>query len=696
MKDAREPEAGRQRRGRWIRLARKELRETLRDRRTIVTLVLMPILVYPLLSLSFNRFLVPLAPGSDEAIIVGVVPGRAVNMVDRLLSDGGRIARLLRENDAAATELESRIRLQGVTNAARAVEQYRVAVAIEVENFQSSPTTRLVLRYRKGQPLSLTVLRFIERRLQRLNENALKRQLSRLGKTAWQPLAMKPIGIEPPRSTTQSLGMLLPLVLILMTITGAVYPAIDLTAGERERATLETLIAAPMPRHQLLLAKYVAVLTVALLTAVVNLTAMIVTLMVSGLGGLLFGDQVPSLATVGMIFGLTILFATFFSAVLLAITSFARSFKEAQAYLIPLMLLAISPGILSMMPDLELHGALIVIPLVNIVLLARDLLQGAASWDMTMIVVASTATYAVLAIAVAARVFGTDVVGQAAEGSWGEWFGRPRMAARFPTSNQVAAGLALAFILFFVLGRLAALADVDLASRLRLNVLVSVVVFAMMPACLAGWQRIRWRTTFALSMPSPAVWPAVVVLAVALWPMAHELVLLGQWLAPLDNRLVAQVHAYVNELNRVPLAWVLLTLAIVPAVVEEWFFRGFVMSGLDIERRPRHAVLWSALAFGVFHVLTPSMLLPERFLGTTFLGMVLAWIRWRSASLWPGMFVHIGHNSLLLIAVRHREYLERFVAEPGQVDLPHLKWPWIVASLAVSCTALAWIGRRRG
>ena len=80
-----------------------------------------------------------------------------------------------------------------------------------------------------------------------------------------------------------SLATLVPLVLILMTITGAVYPAIDLTAGERERGTLETLIAAPISRMALLFAKYVAVLTVAVLTALVNLVAMTVTIVSSSL-----------------------------------------------------------------------------------------------------------------------------------------------------------------------------------------------------------------------------------------------------------------------------------------------------------------------------------------------------------------------------------------------------------------------------
>jgi sodium transport system permease protein len=108
------------------------------------------------------------------------------------------------------------------------------------------------------------------------------------------------------------------MILILMTITGAVYPAIDLTAGERERGTLETLMAAPVPRLELLAAKYVAVLTVALLTAGANLLAMTVTLFSSGLGELVFGEAGLSPLVMVQVLGLLVLFAAFFSAILLA------------------------------------------------------------------------------------------------------------------------------------------------------------------------------------------------------------------------------------------------------------------------------------------------------------------------------------------------------------------------------------------
>ena len=120
-------------------------------------------------------------------------------------------------------------------------------------------------------------------RLNAVNAAALDAQLKQLGVTAVLEAPTTRRAIEFTGAPIFSLAALIPLVLVLMTVTGAVYPAIDLTAGERERGTLEMLIAAPVPRLGLLLAKYAAVLTVALLTALVNLAAMTITVHSTGL-----------------------------------------------------------------------------------------------------------------------------------------------------------------------------------------------------------------------------------------------------------------------------------------------------------------------------------------------------------------------------------------------------------------------------
>jgi sodium transport system permease protein len=238
------------------------------------------------------------------------------------------------------------------------------------------------------------------------------------------PVRVLPTALSSPNEKEFSLlGTLLPLVLVLMTITGAVYPAIDLTAGERERGTLEILMAAPVPRFSLLLAKYVVVLTVAMLTALVNLGSMTATLLLVGLGPSLFGSGAGFLLVLLEVLGLLLLLAAFFAAVLLALTSVARSFKEAQAYLIPLMLVALTPGLLSLLPGLKLEGIYLFVPLLNIVLLARDLLEGSAQPLAASIVIGVTAVYAAAALALAARIFGSSAVA-GSEGTFFERLGR--------------------------------------------------------------------------------------------------------------------------------------------------------------------------------------------------------------------------------------------------------------------------------
>src|SRR5262249_46219961 len=154
---------------------------------------------------------------------------------------------------------------------------------------------------------------------------------------------------------------------------------------------------------------------VALLTAAANLLTMTITITVSGLGRLLFGENGIAPGVVLGVFGLLLLFAAFFSALLLVLTSFARSFKAAHAYLLPLMLAALAAGSLSLMPGLELSGLLLVTPLANIVLLGRDLFAPRTGGSVplgeaALIVVSSTLLYAGAAIGLAARIFGAESV----------------------------------------------------------------------------------------------------------------------------------------------------------------------------------------------------------------------------------------------------------------------------------------------
>ena len=361
--------------GRLTRLALKELRETLRDRRTIVTLVVMPLVLYPILAIVFQRFLLTsLTNHTAIEYVIGVDSPDSMRQLARQLDAGDALLRGNGRKDVShgaqaihgAQELHPSLiwaELQG-DEVERCVSNADVHVAIlpKGDARADAGADGLVhpasweLYYRAGSPTSESALRYLETRLQAYSESQLDAQLKHLGVAAALPASSQRHAIDYSGAPIFSLAALIPLILVLMTVTGAVYPAIDLTAGERERGTLEMLIAAPVPRVGLLLAKYVAVLAVAILTAMVNLTGMAITSHSTGLNVTLFGGAGLSLPVVIKVLLLMGLFAAFFSAVLLAITSCARSFKEAQAYIIPLMLMCLVPGVVCLMPGLQFTG----------------------------------------------------------------------------------------------------------------------------------------------------------------------------------------------------------------------------------------------------------------------------------------------------------------------------------------------------
>jgi ABC-2 type transport system permease protein/sodium transport system permease protein len=418
--------------GRVLRLARKELREILRDRRTIMTITLMPVLLYPLLGIAFRQFYLSslVSPHAPHYRIAFDSEPEAHFLLEYLQI---REPALKPPGTPAEEPAEPTVEASVAQNLDLAVRDAQVHLGIRLRNAAQTevrPGRDLALDfdllYLEDSVVGMNALAYIESRCAAANASFLTERLKQLG------VSQRPVPVKLARSPLRdsaakqdiSFAALIPLVLILMTITGAVYPAIDLTAGERERGTLEILVAAPIPRLGLLFAKYIAVVIVALLTALLNLVSMMATVQLSGLTQQVFQRHSVSLVSVVQVFGLLVLFAAFFSAVLLILTSFARSFKEAQAYLVPLMLVSLVPGMLGIVPGISLatYPAAAFVPLLNIVLLARDLLDGTANLYAAAMVVFLTLLYALCAVAVAAHIFGAEAVLYSERGSWRNLF----------------------------------------------------------------------------------------------------------------------------------------------------------------------------------------------------------------------------------------------------------------------------------
>lgn len=704
--------------GRLVRLCLKELREILRDRRTIITLVLMPLLVYPLLSILFNKLLtMPRGAGGKYACIVGVESEELGQILQEYVALGeqslqrrrANMALLAREQRGWQAEEPDPSSDEPLVRwvVAPGLETQVAAGGVDVGVFFLQPPSlgpqpeavrplRLQLVYRETSALSKAGLAYLQDRLHAVSEDLLREQLRSLDIRVRIPVLAVTVPIRDSRPSV-SLTTLIPLILILMTITGAVYPAIDLTAGERERGTLEALMAAPVPRLGLLMAKYVAVVTVALLTALANLGAMTVTLVSTGLGQVVFGDAGLSAALILQVLGLLILFAMFFSAILLAITSFARSFKEAQAYLIPVMLIALAPGTMSLMPEFKFNTVLSVLPLINIVLLARDLMEGHADQALAIIAILSTAIYALAAIAVAARIFGTDAILYSSQATWSDLLPRRGERQSAPGLSGALLTLAVIFPLYFLLANsLHRVPWLPAGWRLVLAGAATALLFAVLPLGAALLQQVVLRDAFRLYPTKPAALLAAAILGLTLWPLAHEIFLLNRFLGvdSLTPERIEMAQRLLDEWRRLSPAMILLLLAVTPAACEELFFRGYLYSALRPRFSAAGTILLTALLFGLFHVVVTSALSMERLLPSTFLGLVLGCVAWRTGSVWPGIVLHACHNGLLLLIAIYRDQLLQ--RGWGIAEQSHMPLGWLAGSaagLVVGGVLLAWCCR---
>jgi sodium transport system permease protein len=686
------------------RLTLKELREILRDRRTIVTLVLMPLFIYPVLSVAFQQFFISRqATTAAPVYTVGFRDVHEARLLREVLSQGG--VSIVSIGDEAATK-----RIAGAAPVVQAgidsqleerLREYRIDVGLQLltpnaaEHIDPRRDTAIdvELLYLQTSGSGKDAADFLENRLVVAGEKLLGARLERLGVTQ-RPLAVRSYrrGIDDAYATAPtgvvSLKAVVPFILILMTVTGAVYPAIDLTAGERERGTLEVLMAAPIPRVGILLAKYVTVFAVAVLTAAANLCTMTITIAVTGLAPDLFGKSGFSAGVLAAIFGLLLLFAAFFSAVLLVITSTARSFKEAQAYLIPLMIISLAPGMLSLIPDVELSGVLLVTPLANIVLLGRDLLEFKAGGPATVVVVVSTLLYAGAAIGLAAKIFGAESVLYSTQSGWSDLLHRPRESQNAPTIAAGMACLAIVFPAFYVLNSLTALVSKDIVQQLTMGVATTAVVFGGIPLAACRLRRISIGPAIRVPEAPLPVFAAGALVGLSLWMICHELLVFVQGReVTLDPELVKTLQEFAERLRLLPAPAVVFAIAVVPAIFEEGFFRGFLFSAFRTRMTPARTIVSAAAVFGFFHWISSRLLASDRLLSSTLVGLVLGWVRWRTESLLPGILLHALHNSFLILTAYYEPQLAAHGF--GTSNQHHLPAAWAAAGVAASCVGLA-------
>ena len=381
-----------------LTIYKKEMLDTIRDRRTLISMVVVPLAAIPLLFLVMSKFV-----SSSEKIAGNEAAAIAVRNADRLPG-------LLNALAQAGFKLATRDDIKA------AIERKEIAAGVEPVELPGQGKIEVRVYADLTRRSSEVASGRIRAALAAFRQDSIRLKLTALGLpvSIADPFAVKPVNIAPEKKMAGLFwGSMVGYFVVLLMFTGGMYPAIDMTAGEKERRTLEVVLASPARRGAVILGKIFATTTAVLITAILSIVSLVVSFRFADFGKEMsrtVGHMPLDVRSVALVFVALAPMAFLAASLMIAIALFAKSFKEAQSYLTPLIMVVIFPLVLGMLPGFQLTPALALMPLFNVCQLIKEIFLGEYSGLAFAITMAANMVYAAVAFYAAVRVFSNERV----------------------------------------------------------------------------------------------------------------------------------------------------------------------------------------------------------------------------------------------------------------------------------------------
>ena len=373
---------------------RKELKDTLRDRRTLFFMIVFPILIIPLIIGGLPKIMISMMEKKmTERITIAVIGERESPELMEMFRLADSIDVIFNvEKDS----IERSIREKEIDGAVIIPDGFR-------EMVNSMETGQITMVYISSDDLDASRKR-MESVIKRFSETKTNQRLERLGihSATLEPVRINHRNIASEKEMIGKLaGGWLPYMFILYCFMEAMYPALDLGAGEKERGTIETLLTSPAGRMEILLGKFGVISLSGFLSAISGIIGLFV--------GLQFMTELPleiittmrsiiEVKTIALILSLIVPVSIFFSAILLSISFYAKSFKEAQSLVTPINILILFPALIGLIPGVELNWKTALIPIVNIALVTKEIIAETVSGVLLLEVYGSMIILAVVGL----------------------------------------------------------------------------------------------------------------------------------------------------------------------------------------------------------------------------------------------------------------------------------------------------------
>jgi sodium transport system permease protein len=398
----------------------KELKDSLRDRRTLISVIVIPTIIMPALTFGVGKIAAGIfSKARGETPSVMIIGGE----------DSPEIVSQLKQS--------KKIRIVDQTpDWKQQISDKKVRAAVQIPagfeaNLKGGEGEPVVIYNYDGELKSGFAVSELENFFRGLREQTVTARLAArsLPATLIKPFEVRRENVAPPEKVGGNLlGGIVPYIIIILCFTGAMYPAMDLTAGEKERGTMETLLCSPVARIDLVLGKFLMVLTGSLAAMFLALTSMGISAAAAGMMFMNHGGTaniaaaanqakaaakvMPTIDPMGLfgVIAMILPVAVLFSALLFTISLFAKSYKEAQSYTAPMIFLVIMPAVIGMLPGIDLNARLALVPILNLSLVCKEMLSGVWNWNFIALIFGSSCLYAAIALGLAVRMFNREDV----------------------------------------------------------------------------------------------------------------------------------------------------------------------------------------------------------------------------------------------------------------------------------------------
>lgn len=629
-------------------LLKRELTDIFRDKKTLCMMVLLPLLLYPLMIVGMTLLFSAITQSQEETTyqvaFADLGQEREQTLTDLLEKDADTFSYQISvepfdENDKTIEQ---------------ALKDGDYDAVLSYEESQKDPYRIYYLEAKDDSGIGATALKEL---LEDYNKQLQKQKVQQLGLDADEIL--NPVRYEEVNysSTEQTMGNMLgdivPMLVIISIMMGAIYPAIDVTAGEKERGTLETLLTLPVTNFELIMSKFLAVSVIACVSAILNIVSMgaafgfMFSYMMEGMGAVTinYATFLPAILFTLLVM---VFFALFVTAVSLCICIFAKSFKEANNYITPMMLVFMFGSMVTMVPNIELTEVTAAIPIVNISLMIVQLFSFSYNYALFGIVLLSNIVYSLLAVLILGKIYNSEAV-LFSEGMSSLKLFTPRSEMRkgqIPGIGDVVVLICVELLLIFYVGT---------AAQLKMGFYGTVVVqllILLFPLLYLWYLKADFKKVLSLQMPKVLHILAALFVWIGGFSLMCMLAVLLTKIFPESTQSMADTMA---EYVRQPFWVLVLVMAVMPAVGEELMFRGFIFGTLKRRWRVLPAMLVTSAIFGIYHM---SL---SKFFTTALLGFMLVYVVEKTGSIFCSMLMHFCNNLVAVVVMKYSEQASRAV-----------------------------------